>query len=317
MSRRSKPRRWRWWLLLLLPLAGLPLGVRYLVPHLIPGGLIHAPNARRDPDPARDPGPAELARLGVTRHRRLSVGAPPASLSLFVIEPERDPKTGPARSVLLLHGIRDSKQSMLGWGRRLAAAGYRAVLVDLRGHGRSSGRTLSYGVRERRDLSEILDALGERGPAAVLGHSYGAATAIQLAGADRRIAAVVAVSSFTRLRAVAHLYLRRYLFGLAPLLPAGEIDRRVDQAGREGGFDPDAASPIDAIRRTTAAVLLVHGAEDRSIPARHSRELYAASSSPRRLVVVAGEGHDGVMTDRRGVLRAEAMGWLARWLSPR
>jgi pimeloyl-ACP methyl ester carboxylesterase len=242
------------------------------------------------------------------------VGSPPASLSVFLVEPRG---VRPARSVLVLHGIRDSKLSMLGWGRRLAESGYRAVLVDLRGHGRSSGRYLSYGVREKRDLALLLDALGERGPVGVLGHSYGAATALQLAAADPRIAVVVAVASFTRLREVARLYLRRYLLGLAPLIPRDELERRVDQAGREAGFDPDQASPLDAIRRSRAAILLLHGAADRSIPADHSRELYAAASAPKRLVVIAGEGHNSVMADRRGILRAEAMRWLARFFPAR
>ncbi len=295
-------------------LVGTVLAVRYLAPLLIPAGLNYAPNTRADPDPARDPGAAELARLGVSAHRRVVVGSPPASLSLFVVEPRGGQ---PRPTVLVLHGIRDSKLSMLGWGRRLAEAGHRALLVDLRGHGGSSGRHLSYGVRERRDLAQLLDALDERGPVGVLGHSYGAATALQLAAHEPRVSAVVAVASFTRLREVARLYVRRYLDGLAPLIPAREIQRRVDQAGSEAGFDPDEASPLEAVRRGRAAILLLHGAEDRSIPAAHSRELYAAARGPKRLVVIAGEGHNSVMADRRGVLREEAMRWLARFLPAR
>jgi pimeloyl-ACP methyl ester carboxylesterase len=312
-SSQTRRRKWRRRVLVgvVLLLTAIPLLVRFVAPLLIPGGLIYAPNTRVMPDPDRDPDRRELTRLGVSEHRRLTVGSPPVSLSVFLVEP---PAAGSRRSVLVLHGIRDSKRSMLGWGRRLADAGYRAILVDLRGHGGSSGRHLSYGVREQRDLSELLDALRERGPVGVLGHSYGAATALQLAAGDRRIEAVVAISSFTRLREVAHLYLGRYLLGLSGLIPRDEVDRRVDQAGREAGFDPDAASPLDAVRTTRAAVLLIHGERDRSIPAAHSRTLYRAASPPKRLVVVRGEGHNSVMADRRGVLREEAIRWLERWL---
>ena len=53
-------------------------------------------------------------------------------------------------------------------------AGYRAVLVDLRGHGRSTGKYLTYGVQEAQDISQVIDALEQQqliaGEIGVLGH---------------------------------------------------------------------------------------------------------------------------------------------------
>src|SRR5215831_9206830 len=89
---------------------------------------------------------------------RVDVGPPAASLSLQIVEPR-----SAAGTVFVLHGIRAAKQWMRGWGTMLADAGYRAVLVDLRGHGRSTGDFMSYGVVEARDLSQALDALERRG----------------------------------------------------------------------------------------------------------------------------------------------------------
>src|SRR5205807_821916 len=132
------------------------MGGGLAVEHVGASALIYAPNAGRPPDPAGDPAPPALGPL-TARALRVDVGPPRASLALLLLDPPAG--TAPRATVFLLHGIRDRKESMLGWGRRLATEGYRAVLVDARGHGRSSGDFLTYGVVEARDLSQALDAL--------------------------------------------------------------------------------------------------------------------------------------------------------------
>ena len=48
------------------------------------------------------------------------------------------------------------------WALVLAKAGYRVVLVDLRGHGHSTGDRIYFGGIERTDLVQCLDALTQR-----------------------------------------------------------------------------------------------------------------------------------------------------------
>jgi pimeloyl-ACP methyl ester carboxylesterase len=104
----------------------------------------------------------------------ITVGPPAAALSVEII----DAAGAPRGTVFLLHGIRADKNQVRGWAGMLADAGFRAVLVDLRGHGRSTGDWLSYGVVESKDLAQVLDALVERGlvvgRVGVMGFSYGA-----------------------------------------------------------------------------------------------------------------------------------------------
>ncbi|MFI6376457.1 alpha/beta fold hydrolase [Streptomyces sp. NPDC050546] len=81
--------------------------------------------------------------------------------------------------VLLLHGF---PESWYAWRRQLpalAAAGYRAVAVDVRGYGRSSrpARVESYRMRELvEDNVAVVRALGEQS-AVVIGHDWGASIA--------------------------------------------------------------------------------------------------------------------------------------------
>ncbi len=69
----------------------------------------------------------------------------------------------PRGTVVVLHGIRDRKASMLPLGQDLVERGFQALLVDLRGHGASTGAHLTYGVRDREDLSAVLDAVDAQG----------------------------------------------------------------------------------------------------------------------------------------------------------
>jgi pimeloyl-ACP methyl ester carboxylesterase len=81
--------------------------------------------------------------------------------------------------VLLLHGFPESWYSWRHQLPALAAAGYRAVAIDVRGYGRSSkpADVAAYRMLDLvADNLAVLDALGER-TAVVVGHDWGSAIA--------------------------------------------------------------------------------------------------------------------------------------------
>src|SRR5271155_358141 len=124
--------------------------------------------------------------------------------------------------VLVFHGVADNRVGGVGQACLLLRAGYSVVMMDARAHGASDGPMATYGWLERRDTSAIIDALlfTERAPADAtvqthppkpfrlfaLGESMGAGIALQSAGADPRIEAVVAEASFASLREAAYDY---------------------------------------------------------------------------------------------------------------
>ena len=105
------------------------------------------------------------------------------------------PADADAPTVLFVHGW---ACSAYGWRRNLgpiAAAGYRALAPDLRGHGWSDkplDDASRYGaVALAAQLADVLDAMGTR-RALVVGHSMGAAVSLRLAAAHPdRVAALV------------------------------------------------------------------------------------------------------------------------------
>lgn len=262
---------------------------------------------------------APYQALGVRERFRVAVtSGEPARLAVSVIDPP-DPTSEPRGTIVVLHGIRAAGLWMIPIGDRFAEAGYRVAIVDLRGHGGSSGATLTYGVRESQDLVQVLDELEARGllvgKIGVFGHSYGAATAIEFAALDRRVAAIVAAAPFADLRDEVPHYVRTVLPGVGSLIPASYFNAALDDAGRIGNFNPDDASAEAAITQTSAPILLVHGLDDLIIPPEHSLRIYAAAEQPARLVFLPDTGHFGVWWDARGEVATESLAWFDEHLA--
>ena len=217
---------------------------------------------------------------------------------------------------MLLHGVRLSKSSLAHVAADFVDAGYRALLVDSRGHGASSGRYLTYGSVEARDVAQLLDAVEREGntlgPVGIFGYSYGGAVAIQAAAADPRAKAVVAVAPFASLREVVGDYRCRYLPWPLSEIPDGWFQTAVDDAGQLTAFDPDEGAPLRAAEQSTARLLIIHGTDDTQVPLRHGVALARAAGSRSQLVEVAGAGHVDVLVDRSGFVRHRAVDWFAR-----
>jgi dipeptidyl aminopeptidase/acylaminoacyl peptidase len=174
-------------------------------------------------------------------------------------------------------------------------------------------------VQESRDLAQIVDALDNRGlltgNLGVYGVSYGAATALQFAGRDPRVSAVVAIAPFSSLTQVVPDYVQRYL-PVSTMVDDGWVHDAIARAGQLGHFDPREADCAPALAHTQAQVLLIHGGADANIPPVHSERLRTASPERTRLVVVEGDDHDTITWDRAGRVWRESTAWLDRWLDP-
>lgn len=266
--------------------------------------------------PSRLP-PVARQALGVDQQFRVEVGPPDATLAVSVIEPTDD--RVPRGTILVLHGIWNRSFWMLPTAQMLADAGFRAVLVDLRGHGKSSGDWLTYGIQEAEDLSHVIDELERRrlvhGQLGVYGISYGATTSIHLAGTDKRIRAVVAVAPFSSMRDVVPDYSRTILPGVERLISDDDLQNAVDASGLKANFDPDRSSALEAIQRTDAPVLILHGTDDWLVPPYHALRLYEAAPQRSELVFVPKTGHIKIWFDPTREVAVHSRNWFVRWLA--
>ena len=250
--------------------------------------IVHAPNAE---GASIDAVPNDAEVLDVFRDERIAA---------WVLSPPVEPRG----TVVVLHGIRDRKASMLPLGRQVVERGFRAVLVDLRGHGASSGAHLTYGVRDREDLSAVLDAMSLRGllvePIAVHGTSYGAATALLFGAHDPRVDAVVSLAPFASLREVVPTYATLMFGPLGHALPDAWVQDVIDRAGETAGFDPDQACPRCAAATFQGALFLAHGDADRRIPPWHGDRIeHARGDLPLQRRIYAGAHHGTIGGEAR------------------
>lgn len=246
---------------------------------------------------------------------QIEVGPPAATLAFRVLEP-----SVPARSTIFaLHGFINDHSQVEPAAKALTAAGYRTVLVDLRGHGSSTGEHLTFGVQDARDLMQIADYLksknlcGDR--IGVYGTSYGAASALLFAGMDSRVAAVVAVAPFTSLRDEAPYFGKQILPVPGLFLSDADYVYVVNKMGSLAQFDPDESSPLAAIQKTRAHVRLFHGDADFIIPADASRALAAAAPERTQLTILPAKGHLAACFDLLGELRPETLKWFDQYLA--
>jgi pimeloyl-ACP methyl ester carboxylesterase len=242
---------------------------------------------------------------------KVPVGPPEATLAAWMLSPPAD---RPCRgTILLLHGILADH----GWVRNTAHvlqdAGYRAVMVDLRGHGESTGEHITFGVVESRDLVQLTTWLQQRGLAGdtvgVYGVSYGASTAIEYSAIDPRVTAVVAVAPFATLAEEAPHFGRTLLPVPGLFLSDQEYTAVLADAGKLAGFDPSQASPLAAITHTHARVLLMHGDLDAITPLRNSVELHDAAPTMSELHVLKARGHLIASLDMPGEVSDAARAW--------
>jgi pimeloyl-ACP methyl ester carboxylesterase len=112
-----------------------------------------------------------------------SIGAMPAAARPVELVTRAWTPRGPASSetphVVLVHGVTGWHRTWWRVGPALAAAGWRAVAIDLRGHGHSPRIEGSASVADfAADVRAVIERIGR--PVALVGHSLGAAVGAEL-----------------------------------------------------------------------------------------------------------------------------------------
>jgi pimeloyl-ACP methyl ester carboxylesterase len=264
-------------------------------------------------------------RLTNSPVRFADVGPPPARLRYRVVEPAEYhlkvistnwieqgkvqykftfraevPRTNtwtgkPRGTVVLLHGYGLAEFSMVPWALRLAQEGWRCVLVDLRGHGKSTGKKIYFGLVESRDMSQLLDVLTNQGqlapPVTVIGESYGAALALRWETMDPRVGRVVAIAPYGVLSNAVLNICHDY----ASFLPRVVIRAGLKQLPVILGVHSDDLDTTTVLARHPVTALFVAGTEDDIAPLADVRSLFKEALPGSELIVVPGATHETVI----------------------
>lgn len=201
----------------------------------------------------------------------------------------------PRGTVILLSGATLSRYTVLPWALGLASEGYRAVLIDYRGHGNSTGQYITYGVQEARDLFQVIEALRNRRlieePLILFGISMGAVTALRTATELDNVAAIVSIEPYADASEAIHGVGRGINPNLSRFVSEKRMDDAIDRASTIIGHDIRSNRPVEIMDQIQAPVLFIHGQSDHWIPPEHSMDLYVAKGDQADLWIVRGAGH--------------------------
>ena len=235
-------------------------------------------------------------QLQVTSTNRLKHGRPYFTFSFHTTMPGHTNAwtAAPRGTVVLLHGYGLAQFAMAPWALRLAEDGWRCVLVDLRGHGKSTGQQIYFGVQETLDLSQLLDALARDGqvaePVTAIGESYGAALALRWKGVDPRISSVVAIAPY----AVLSNAVLNICHDYAKWLPSGLVKAGLRKLPSVLKVESDELDPATVLARSPVEALFVAGAADKIARPKDVQKLFEQAAPGSELVVVRQATHEAL-----------------------
>ncbi len=217
-------------------------------------------------------------------------GARGQTLAAWLALPQRVNGGRPSPVVVAVHGWGANGSTLSAMVEPLVRAGIAVALFDAANHGDSSTEAFSSLPRFADDLAALLDTLREEpaidsGRVGLIGHSVGAAAVLLHAARHGGASAVVNLSAFAHPREVMERWLQEHR------IPRRWIGTEILETVQEIiGERFDRIAPLHQVPRIACPVLLVHGAQDLTVPLSDAHRLHA---SLRRgaLLVVDGD-HD-------------------------
>lgn len=195
---------------------------------------------------------------------------------------------------IFFHGYRANYiRDGMGAQEMMNNRGINALLCEARGHGESEGHTITFGVRESRDVVSwvnfALERNGKDSEVMLMGLSMGAATVLSsLAREDmpHNVKSVLADCPYSTPKDILRSVVKS--MRLPPDITYGFIRL---SARIFGGFDPEEASAFNGVENANAHVFLVHGTKDTLVPYEMSQRLKERCKSPCKLLTVEGAEH--------------------------
>ena len=194
---------------------------------------------------------------------------------------------------IMFHGYRGSaKRDLSGGLYRCKKLSRNALIVDMRASGKSHGKVITFGIKERYDVKSWADFaynhFGDNVPLIITGISMGASSVIMASSLDlpKTVVGGVADCGYSSGRDIINrvvklLKLPHKLF--FPFIKMGGIIF--------GGFNIDQTTPEKEARKAKIPIIFLHGEKDNFVPKEMSQINYNAFNQNKRLVLFENADH--------------------------
>lgn len=224
----------------------------------------------------------------------------------------RQPRT--PQVVIVTPGHKSRRQDTLAISVALWRKGFNVLALSLRGMAGSERVPVTMGAREVQEVAAGLAFVRSRirqPRIGLLGYSMGATVSLLAAAGDPEVQSLVLDSPFRDARQVVRENIRAT--GHIPgwvFLPAVAAYARL----RHGFRLADASVPPVMSGLEKRPLFFIHGADDRTTPVHHSRDLYDAYRGPREIWTLQGVGHCAGYFDDRTLYIERVSGFFSRTL---
>ena len=179
----------------------------------------------------------------------------------------------------IFHGYKSSPQrDGSGGGCDALDLGHNLLLVYERAHGMSDGETISFGIRERYDviswMNYLTERFGEESEIILIGTSMGGASVLMASELNlpKTVKCIIADCPYSVPKDIILNSARAMGYPTGLIYPFIRLGARIF-----GGFDLEAASAKEAIKKARIPIIIAHGEIDSVVPCEMSREMAAAA----------------------------------------
>lgn len=214
------------------------------------------------------------------------------------------------------HGYKGSAFIDFCGGSALAKTlGHNALVIDQRAHGKSEGRTISFGILERLDclswISYANERFGSQTPIILCGLSMGAAAVLMASGEDLppNVKGIFADCPYSSPKEIICKVGKDLHLASALVYPFVRLGALLF-----GHFNLEETDAVRAVRRAKVPILLIHGEADTFVPCDMSRQIHKNCASDITFVTVPDAGHGLCYTVSPDIYKQAVTGFFDRIL---
>ena len=194
--------------------------------------------------------------------------------------------------VILAHGYMGRAYEMVKYAKKFIEMGYNTLLIDLRAHGKSEGKYIGMGWKDRFDILSWINKLCFDNPQCKIilyGTSMGAATMMMTAGEQLPVNVKMCIEDcgYSSVQKQFRMMLKTIKPCIADyLMTASSLVAKL-----KVGYHFNEASSLKQIQKAHIPILFIHGDKDKFVPYEMLDELYEKANFPKEKLVIKNAGH--------------------------